>query len=190
MYTHPALEYLLHYSDIVVHASLASVTIRTTSLPRSRSRFDEAEIPPGKKPAPACMATLDLRFDVDEYLMGTGPTEVLVEIPLMRTYYLKDGLLHFLHLKQETEADAVTWWSTKSPLWDTRKAVLFLKFGDDDDKTLSFTDKGFAPTLSSIDPKPTKGRGFRRWTTNSFHHLPFMAIMSGLSILLLTTPFR
>ncbi len=77
--------------------------------------------------------------------MGTGPTEVLVEIPLMRTFYLKDGLMHFLHLKQETEADAVTWWSTKSPLWDTRKAVLFLKFGDDDDKTLSFTDRGFSP---------------------------------------------
>ncbi|MDE2717541.1 MAG: hypothetical protein OXI33_11065 [Chloroflexota bacterium] len=145
MYTHPALEYLLYYSDIVVHASLASVSIRTTSLPSPKSRFSEAEIPPGKTPAPACTATLDLRFDIDEYLMGTGPTEVLVEIPLMRTIYLKDGLMHFLHLKQETEADAVTWWSTRSPLWDTRKAVLFLKYDEDDEKTLFFTDRGFAP---------------------------------------------
>ena len=88
------------------------------------------------------MATLVLRFEVEEYLMGTGPPEVLVEVPL-RTYYQKGGLLHHLHLKQETEANGVLWWSARSPLWDTRKAVLFLKFGEAENKTFFFTDMGY-----------------------------------------------
>ena len=64
------------------------------------------------------MATLELRFEVDEYLMGTGPTELLVEIPL-RTDYLEGGLVHHYHLEEESEASAASWWSGRSPLWDS-----------------------------------------------------------------------
>ena len=151
-YEQPALEYLLHYSDLVVYASLSSVTIRTATFPLHGFWFDEEDVPSGKTPAPVCRATLELRFVVEEYLMGTGPSDVLVEIPL-NTKYLKGGMVHHLHLKQETEANAVSWWSTKSPLWDTRKGVLFLKFGEGDESRLSFTDRGYPPDFSIVRPE-------------------------------------
>ncbi len=138
-YKPPALEQLLYYSDTVVHASLASVTTRTESAPLEDSWFDEEQVPPGKTPAPVCKATFELRFEVDEYLIGTGPAEVLVEIPL-RAYSVEGHLVRNFHLRQETEANAASWWDARSPLWDSRKAVLFLKLGEDDGKALSFTE--------------------------------------------------
>ena len=151
-YKPPALEHLLYYSDIVVHASLASVSTRTASHPASSFFFDEADVPAGKTPAPICRATLELRFEVTDYLKGTGATEVVVEIPL-RADYLENRLVHYHRLEEEAQAAAAAWWSLRSPLSDDRKAVLFLKFNEGGEQFLSFTDRAWDASWSPEGPQ-------------------------------------
>lgn len=146
-YKPPALEHLLYYSNIVVHASLASVSTRTASHPAGKT-----PAPAGKTSAPTCRATLELRFEVAEYLKGAGPTEVLVMIPFEASY-LKDGLVHSYRLEEETQAAAAAWWSARNPLWDDRKAVLFLKFDQGNEQTLSFTDRAWDGRWYSEGPQ-------------------------------------
>ena len=151
-YKPPALEHLLYYSDIVVHASLASVSTRTASHPASSFFFDEADVPAGKTPAPICRATLELRFEVADYLKGTGATEVVAEVPL-RADYLKNGLVHYHRLEEEAQTAAAAWWSLRSPLSDDRKAVLFLKFNEGGEQFLSFTDRAWDASWSPEGPQ-------------------------------------
>ena len=135
-YCTPSLEHLIYYSDIVVHASLTSVVTRTERFPLPDYIVEYAEIPPGKVPAQGCRAVMELRFAVTEYLKGTGSEDILVHIPLNITYLI-DGLLHFYYLEEEAQARVAESWSKRSPLWDDRKAVLFLKFDENDDQMLS-----------------------------------------------------
>ena len=151
-YYPPSLEHLILDSDIVVHASLASVAPRTEQVPLPDYVIEDSDIPQGKVPAPACRATVQLRFAVDEYLKGSGPEELLVEVPLN---IVRNPLEYFDHLRGEAQDRVAGWWSRRSPLWDEGKAVLFLKYDryyGSDESTLTFTDGAWNESRGSDDP--------------------------------------
>ena len=120
-------------------------------------------------PRPLCVATLELHFEVVEYLKGTGPAELTVEIPMSDTYLDDDRLLRLFHLEEEARLNAAEWWSWRSPLWDDRLAVLFLKRDEHEEVNLTFTDRGWgygryyveSPQEYERSWLPSVGRGLR-----------------------------
>ena len=142
-YKTPSLESLIFESEFVVRASLASVSTRTASIDLHDIWIPGyTMLPDQKTPAPLCVATLELHFEVVEYLKGTGPAELTVEIPMSDTYLDDDRLLRLFHLEEEARLNAAEWWSWRSPLWDDRLAVLFLKRDEHEIVDLTFTDRG------------------------------------------------
>ena len=147
-----SLEHLVFDSDIVVHAALASVAARTEQVPLPDYVIRDSEIPPGKVPAPACKATVQLRFAVAEYLKGTGPDELVVEVPL---HIVRNPLNYFDHLRGEAQDRGAAWWSRRSPLWEERKAVLFLRYDryyGSNGNALTFTDRAWNGGRGFDDP--------------------------------------
>ena len=142
-YLSPSLESLILESEIVVRASLASVSTRTVSLEQDYSWVDDSAMLPGQTPAPLCAATLELHFEIVEYLKGTGPARVTVEVPMSRTYLDNDRLLRYLHLEEEALLNAAEWWSRRSSVWDDGLAVLFLKRDEYDEVDLTFTERSW-----------------------------------------------
>ena len=103
----PSLEEQIFYSNTIVLASLASTHAGTETVPSD----------PGV--APTYRAVHELRFKIQEYLKGSGPTEILVVVRDEHTY--------------PEESDALSWAQTqlsrRQTDWDDRLGVLFLKTG-------------------------------------------------------------
>ena len=142
-YLSPSLESLILESDFVVRASLASVSTRTVSLEQDFFWIDDSAMLPGQIHAPLCAATLELHFEIVEYLKGTGPTDVTVEVPMRHSYLDEDRLLRYLHLEEEALLNAAEWWSRRSSVWDDGLAVLFLKRDEYDEVDLTFTERSW-----------------------------------------------
>ena len=113
------------------------------SLDQDYSWVDDSAMLPGQTPAPLCAATLEVHFEIVEYLKGTGPAKVTVEVPMSRTYLDNDRLLRYLHLEEEARLNAAEWWSRRSSLWDDRLAVLFLRRDVYGELDLTFTERGW-----------------------------------------------
>ena len=141
-YLSPSLESLILESDFVVRASLASVSTKTVSLEQDFFWIDDSAMLPGQIHAPLCAATLELHFEIVEYLKGTGPTDVTVEVPMRHSYLDEDRLLRYLHLEEEALLNAAEWWSRRSS-WDDGLAVLFLKRDEYDEVDLTFTERSW-----------------------------------------------
>lgn len=152
-YVPPLLESLVFHSDVIVHASLRSVTTRTT-LDHEYNYFG---ISPDESPVPPCSASIMLLFGIEEYLKGTGPSEILVEISLGGTY-LTYTKRHYRHLEEEARAYAEDWWSKRNSLWkEGAKAALFLEVSDDDEQIYAFTHKSYDEEygiLKSLSDQP------------------------------------
>ena len=142
-YLSPSLESLILESDFVVRASLASVSTKTVSLEQDFFWIDDSAMLPGQIHAPLCAATLELHFEIVEYLKGTGPTDVTVEVPMRHSYLDDDRLLRYLHLEEEALLNAAEWWSRRSSVWDDGLAVLFLKRDEYDEVDLTFTERSW-----------------------------------------------
>ena len=142
-YESPSLESLIFESVFVVRASLVSVSTKTVSRERNYWWIDESAMLPGQVHAPLCWATFKIHFEIAEYLKGTGPTEVTVEVPMSHWYIDDDRLLRYLHLEEEARQNAADWWSRRSPLWDDGLAVLFLKRDIYGELDLTFTHMGW-----------------------------------------------
>ena len=103
----PSLEEQIFDSNTIVLASLASTHAGTEIVLSD----------PGV--APTYRAVHELRFNVYEYLMGSGPKKVLVVVSDKHTY--------------PEESDALAWAQSRLSLrqtdWDDRLGVLFLKTG-------------------------------------------------------------
>ena len=99
---------------------------------------------PGQIHAPLCAATLELHFEIVEYLKGTGPTrryrrgtdETLV--PGRTT----DSCATCIS-KRRLSINAAEWWSRRSSVWDDGLAVLFLKRDEYDEVDLTFTERSW-----------------------------------------------
>ena len=65
------------------------------------------------------VSTLELRFDVHEYLKGSGGDTLLVELPLSFDDYYPSA--------EEAVAAATAWFPTRYTRWDNREAIIFVQ---------------------------------------------------------------
>ncbi len=137
-YVPPSLEEQIFGADVIARASLLSTTAATETIPSE----DEGV-------APTYRPVQILRFTVHEYLKGSGPSEVLVDVPGDYTYL--------------TEAAAHAWaadsLARRNTAWDQRQAVLFLSSGKTRDALTVAMGDG---ALDSAQSAPVKTHRFRR----------------------------
>ena len=102
----PSLEGQIFYSDVIVLATLASVTSTVETV-----LSEDAGV------APTYRAVQELRFTVHEYLKGSGPNVVLVVARASHTYLTA---AEALAVAERTVA-------ARTDTWDDRQAVVFLR---------------------------------------------------------------
>ena len=106
----PSLEEQVFYSNVIVLATLASVTSTAETVPS-----EDANVAPTYRPVQ------ELRFTVHEYLKGSGPSVLLVVARARHTYMTEAEARGFA---ERTLAERTT-------TWDDRRAVLFLRNPDE-----------------------------------------------------------
>ncbi len=75
---------------------------------------------------PGCAAILRLRFDVTEYLKGSGPDRIFIEDNLYNRYDAADGTLPYL-TDGHARAAAWAWWNAQDRGVRHKDGVLFLR---------------------------------------------------------------
>ena len=120
-----SLEDLLNSSQVIVRGWVEGAEVRTDRVSPSRWDAELAGVTVDRL-MPGCAATLQLRFNITEYLKGFGPHQILIEdnlghrrnMPTVTLPYLTDG---------EARAAAWAWWNAQDGDPRRKESVLFIR---------------------------------------------------------------